>query len=584
MKRQILTALAVLATAGCADESSDPIAAELGRTLVPCALGKGVQLGVGQALTLRGEEASVLCVQAGGEGGEYTLVPFFATSNGFARIKVEAVGGNLQPVTGPPNPSLSPAGAAPRRDHEQHMRLVERMRSDVSPLIRRASSPAARLSQTRASVGHEGPAVNVPVEGSTIPINIPRFYLDPNLFPVCGEGYVTRQARVAAVTQRAILVNDPANPSGGLTDAELRAFGDEFDRQIYPVDVQHFGTPTDLDQNGGRVIIVFTREVNALTPRGSGGYVGGFFFAGDLFPRVATPSLGACPRSNVGEIFYLLAPDPAGTINGNVRSKGLVLQTAAGTIAHEFEHLINASRRIYVNNAETFEESWLDEGLAHSAEELNFYAATGLTPRQNIDITKLNQLSGNTPVVNAFFKYMIDNMGRYMTYLQAPDSNSVIGEDLLETRGGSWAFLRYSADRHGGGDQPFFFKLVNSRISGIANMRQVIGTSPVDWAQDWTLSVYTDDAVPGIEPRFMQPSWNFRSVMPVVTELYGEGRNFPLLVHPLTSGASQGYNIRGGGATYLRFGIGGSSRVGLRLTQGDSVPPASLRFSIVRTR
>jgi hypothetical protein len=579
MKRQILTALAVLATAACADESSDPTSAELGRTLLPCALGRGVQLGVGQALTVRGEEANVLCVEAGGGGGEYTLVPFFATSNGFARIRVEAVGGNLQPVAGPPNPSLSPAGAAPQRDHELHMKLVERMRSDVSPLIRGSSSSAARLSQTRASVAPEV-AADVPVEGSTISINIPRFYLN---LPACGEGYVTRQARVGAVTQRAILVNDPTNPAGGLTDAELRAFGDEFDRQIYPVDVQNFGAPTDLDRNE-RVIIVFTREVNALTPRGSGGYVGGFFFAGDLFPRVGTPSLGACPRSNVGEIFYLLAPDPTGTVNGNPRSKGLVLQTAAGTIAHELEHLINASRRIYVNNAETFEESWLDEGLAHSAEELNFYAASGLTPRQNLDVAKLNNLTGTSQVVNAFYKYALDNLGRYMTYLQAPDSNSVIGEDGLETRGGSWAFLRYSADRLGGGDQPFFFKLVNSRTSGIANMRQVINASPVDWAQDWTLSVYTDDAVPGVDARFLQPSWNFRSVMPAVTQIYDEGNKFPLLVHPLASGGSQGYNIRGGGATYLRFGIGGSSRVGLRLTQDASVPPASLRFSLVRTR
>jgi hypothetical protein len=312
--------------------------------------------------------------------------------------------------------------------------------------------------------------------------------------------------------------------------------------------------------------------------------VGGFFFGGDLFPRVATPSLGACARSNVGEIFYLLAPDPAGTINGNPRSKALVLQTAPGTIAHEFEHLINSSRRIYVNNADNFEESWLDEGLAHSAEELNFYAATGLAPRQNLDLARLNGLQGNSALVNSFYKYMIDNMGRYMTYLQAPDSNSVIGEDLLETRGGSWAFLRYAADRRGEGDQPFFFKLVNSRTTGLANMQQVIQDSPIDWAQDWTLAVYTDDAVPGVETRFTQPSWNFRSIMPVITELYGETRGFPLLVHSLASGNSQGYNIRGGGATYFRFGIGGSSRVALRLTQDGDVPPASLRFSLVRTR
>jgi hypothetical protein len=579
MKRLILTALAALAAAGCADESSDITAAELGRTFLPCALGQGVQLAVGEALTLRGEQASVLCVQAGGEGGDYTLVPFFATSNGLARLRVEAIGGNLDAPTGPPNPSLAPA--EPQRDHQLHINLRERMRGDLSPLIRRGAARASRLPAARASAA--AAAAAVPEVGSIISVNIPRFYLDPERFPVCDAGYVTRQARVAAVTERAILVNDPANPPGGLTDAELRAFGDEFDRQIYPVDVQNFGAPTDLDGNG-RVIIVFTREVNELTPRGNGGYVGGYFFAGDLFPRVATPSLGACARSNQGEIFYLLAPDPTGTINGNRRSRELVLSTGPGTIAHEFEHLINSGRRIYVNDADTFEETWLDEGLAHVAEELNFYAASGLAPRQNLDLARLNGLSGSGRVGDAFYKYALDNLGRYLTYLQAPDSNSVIGEDLLETRGGSWAFLRYAADRHEGDDQPFFFRLVNSRISGIPNMRQVITDSPIDWAQDWTLSVYTDDAVPGVEPRFMQPSWNFRSVMPKVAELYQEGSTFPLLVHSLASGASQSYNIRGGGATYLRFGIGASGRVGLRLTQDESVPPSSLRFSLVRTR
>jgi hypothetical protein len=572
MKRHILTALAVLAAAGCADDPS-PTAPELSAELLPCVFGKGTRLDVGEAITVNGAQAGTLCLQAGGEGADYTLVPFHDEPDGEALLQVEAIGANLRDAVGPPDPNRLPgalAVARPPRDHEMHLRLMERMRSGLTMRPATAASrdvePAA---PTTASV--------VPAVGSFITIRIPQFYL--NVHPCFAAPL--RQVRVSAVTQRAILVNDPTNPAGGLTDAELRAFGDEFDRQIYPVDVQNFGAPTDLDDNGGRVIIVFTREVNALTPPNSGGgYFGGFFAPHDLYPRVLTGRLDGCPRSNVGEIFYLLTPDPNGSVNGNRFPKDLVLRTAGGTIAHEFEHLINSSRRMYVNNAEEFEEVWLDEALAHAAEEINFYAASGLSPRQNLT---LDQITADTRRTNAVNNYLLDNLARYMTYLQAPDSNSVIGPDLLETRGGSWAFLRYAVDRRGTGDQQIFYNLVNNTRIGLDNVSQVIGAPALDWVQDWTLSVYTDDAVP-VEPRFTQPSWNFRSIMPAVAALYGEDEVFPLKVERLGSNTSREYNLRGGGAAYLRFGIAGGARLGLRLTSDGGAPPENLRFSLVRTR
>ena len=571
MKKQLLTALAVLGAAGCSDEQADPTSADLAGGLLPCVFGAAASLEVGETLSLRGNEAGTLCLQAGSGGAEYTLVPFLANTRGDARLDVEAVGANLVDPLGPPNPTLLPGvAAAPRRDHVLHRRLMERSRASVAPLLKPAGG-AMRSIEAEPTI-----AAAVPTVGSNITIRIPQFYRNQD---PCNSG-VIRQARVGAVTERAILVTDVANPTGGLTDAELLAFGREFDQQIYPLDTQYFGTPTDLDANG-RVIIAFTREVNALTPPGSGGgYVGGFFFAGDLFPLQATARQGACPRSNVGEIFYLLAPDPAGAVNGNRRSRELVLQSAAGTIAHELEHLINASRRIFVNDAEEFEDAWLDEALAHSAEEINFYAASGLSPRRNLTLAQISA----PPVANAVDRYMLDNFGRYLTYLEAPDSNSVIGPDLLETRGGSWAFLRYAADRKGTGDQPFFFSLVNSKRTGLENLSQVIGATGLDWVQDWTMAVYTDDAVPGVDARYVQPSWNFRDIMPRVSKLYGGPERFPLQVHVLGSANQEEIRLRGGGAAYLRFGIGPSARVGLRLTSKEQLPPSSLRFTLVRTR
>ena len=55
-------------------------------------------------------------------------------------------------------------------------------------------------------------------------------------------------------------------------------------------------------------------------------------------------------------------------------------------------------------------------------------------------------------------------------------------------------------------------------------------------------------------------------------------------VRVLASEDARDFNLRGGGAAYLRFGIGASARVGLRLTSDDGPPPPELRFSLVRTR
>ena len=68
----------------------------------------------------------------------------------------------------------------------------------------------------------------------------------------------------------------------------------------------------------------------------------------------------------------MLAPDPLAQF-GDQRKKSDVVNNTTGTLAHEYQHLINAGRRLYVNNAEFFETVWLNEGLSHIAEELLYY-------------------------------------------------------------------------------------------------------------------------------------------------------------------------------------------------------------------
>ena len=67
--------------------------------------------------------------------------------------------------------------------------------------------------------------------------------------------------------------------------------------------------------------------MNKLTPRGSNGFIGGFFFERDLFPTTDNTQLGleGCAGSNFGEMFYVLAPDSLAQF-GDQRKKSDVVE------------------------------------------------------------------------------------------------------------------------------------------------------------------------------------------------------------------------------------------------------------------
>jgi hypothetical protein len=140
-----------------------------------------------------------------------------------------------------------------------------------------------------------------------------------------------------------------------------------------------------------------------------------------------------------------MTPDPFGTINGNTRTRGFVDSVVVPVLAHELQHIINFSRRLYVNNSPVFEEHWLDEGLAHMAEELLFYREGEATPGSNYDIGALRT---NNAIKNAYNIDQSGNATRYKNYLQNPSASSPYSPvDTLQTRGAAWTFLRYAADR-----------------------------------------------------------------------------------------------------------------------------------------
>ncbi|HZK78803.1 MAG TPA: Ig-like domain-containing protein, partial [Gemmatimonadaceae bacterium] len=216
---------------------------------------------------------------------------------------------------------------------ESKLRLLERRELSLPSAQAAYRARSAELPHLRASVS----AAVISSVGDKTTFKV----------PASCSNFTTVTAVAQYISKRAIIYTDSAAPPGGFSATDYQDIANEFDNLIYPTDSAYFGTPSDLDDNGKRVIILYTPQVNKLTPAGNaGGFVGGFFFAGDLFPVTAPAGQQTCQQSNYAEIFYVLAPDPNGTINGNVRTTAQVRQGTRGTIAHEFQHMINASERI----------------------------------------------------------------------------------------------------------------------------------------------------------------------------------------------------------------------------------------------
>jgi hypothetical protein len=513
-----------------------------------------------------------ICLGGGTAGAEYALVAFYGNPDS-SQIQNLAVTGHGATAVSTPN--IVPSGGASLLETRPNTaqaafdrQLRETARRELTPLM-----PAARLRRQQGASLAVIPS-NPPI-GTLVNLNA-------NGIQACTQ-IKTRTARVAAVGTTAIVVADTGNPANGFTDAEYAGFATMFDTLINPLDVANFGAPSDIDNNG-KVIIFFTKEVNALTPKNStGGVVGGFFFERDLFPLTDTADLPGCPGSNLAEMFYMLVPDPTG-IFSIVQTKDNVNRITPGTLAHEYQHLINAGRRLYVNNANEFEDTWLNEGLSHIAEELLFYRVSGLAPKANLGIT---QFSGNQPLINQFNQYQIDNTVRYEIFIGKPSATSVYGgNDSLETRGATWNLLRYLSDHRSGTDADTWKQLVNSTTAGQLNLARVFGSDYMTQIGNWAVSVFADDVAGVTDQRFLQPSWNLRSIFPNLSDSQGNKLGkYPLQVLPLSDASPVNTSVFAGGVAYLRFSVPAGGQASVDWTAGGGLPVSPLmKFTVVRSK
>jgi hypothetical protein len=336
---------------------------------------------------------------------------------------------------------------------------------------------------------------------------------------------------------------------------------------LYHAETGIFGAESDVDRNG-RVMILFTPVVNGLTPKlgvsCALGYVTGFYYALDVDPAFA-----ADPRSNQAEVLYVMVADSAGTFSCP-HSREVAERRGLVTVVHELQHMINFYQHVLVRGGER-EDTWLNEGLSHLAEDL-VGSALGAT---------------GDPRAPAFSD---GNLSNAYGFLRRPQETAPVysaGAGQPEQRGATWLLLRWVAERFG---YAAVRRLTETSLVGLDNLAAVAGLSADALLSEWGLANYVADLA-GFEapPALQYGSWPLRAHFAALHAGNPQrfDRVFPLV--PLAVSA-QGFSVVGtvtaGAPAYYRVVQGPSGgSVALRLTQEDgSALPAASRPTVTVLR
>jgi hypothetical protein len=336
---------------------------------------------------------------------------------------------------------------------------------------------------------------------------------------------------------------DDRTPAGNAPDELLETIGLRFDDETYPTDLAAFGEESDVDGNG-RVVILLTPTVNALNTQetvDAGVVVLGFFFGADLFPDTQAPF------SNEAEVFFAIVPDPTMQFSPAEFPLDGIENALNPIFAHEFEHMISANQHFIVRNG-PFEDTWLDEGLAHHAETLNGFP--------------------------------LQNRLRSALYLDEPEIISLVaGDDTLERRGAAWLFVQYLVDRFG---EDILGALVQTRLVGVVNVERATNGSMPFLFHEWTSALFLD----GIsdDPLFFFASLDLRTEFELARQqLEEELGEFLGIVErslgPPASAASLRRGVNGLAAAYFEVGASGP---GARTVVFDSDGPVNLQTAVFR--
>ena len=552
---RVMVPAAVLVS-GCSDSSGpdpDPV--------VSCdaadATAGTVAMAPFQARTFRSSELNE-CAWVTGTGAKYLVVPQFATATGTRSLIRYAIGNGGSLTAAARAMESQPLSPAARLDNV--LRQIERtLAPNAGQAARELRARALALQAVR------GPALQQ--------VGTTRTFRVLSAIPANSQQqltFATVTATLRFAGQNILIYVDQQAPSGanGLSDSVITKLGTWFDRDLYTIGVNTFGSESDIDAND-RVIVLMTPVVNGLTPRTDCDVViSGFFFGLDLEDL---------PNSNRGEVFYSLVPDPQGQFSCP-RSVAIVEGSTPPTFIHEFQHMISYNQHTIVRPGGLDEDTWLTEGLSHIAEEVAARFYDNKYP--NLPPGRLFSDTANIFINN-------DLANGYQFLESTPTTSLTLFESTgtLEERGAAWLFLRWLADQK---DSTIFGRLVQTNLTGIANIENVAAESFPVLFGDWAIALWTD-SIPG-HPRTSVPARNrykSRNLRQIYARLNAIApqvfpRVYPLVLRPLGVGASLESSMYPGTMEYFETtSPAADPAIGFRFSRTDGqVFAASLRAQL----
>ena len=517
-----------------------------------------------QALTVTSAQLAD-CLTLDGDGTSYLVVAEYASEGPATLVDWRlGAGGPTAGIVATRAP-LRPSGDNPQR---RHFEALLRNRERVNAMMARTAAPAEGRAGPHFQVAPAPPALgSMRTFHAAAAVDLSSFTDIATRLMYAGDHLLVYVDTVGAGL---------SGNGTGFSDAQYRTLGTLFDHDLYPIAAGAFGSESDLDGNG-RVIAVFTPAVNRLitsTTCSQNGFVTGFFNSNDLLVQDA--------GSNKGELFFSYIPDSLGTFSCPHTATD-VLRILPGTFIHELQHMISFNQHVLARAGDV-EDSWLNEGLSHIAEELasEYYEAKFPPPSGRTSTLQLFPDSAGPFMAPQLFNAYV-----WMTNTRVHSVTSYIAEGSLEDRGATWLFLRWLAAQKGEG---VFGRLVQTSRTGIANVEDKAGEPFSALFGDFSLALYTD-SIPGlpraaVPPRYQFGSRDLRVLMAREAVISGFTDEFPLPLFPLRFGGFLQSQMEPGTMTHTVVQPqAGSGPLVLRFTHQDLTafaPALGAQVSIFR--
>jgi hypothetical protein len=400
----------------------------------------------------------------------------------------------------------------------------------------------------------------------------------------CDSPFVQVTATAQHVGAKVVIfVDNAASATQRYSATDLKNVGRLFDNFLYPIDTTNFGHESDIDGNGV-VYVLLSPQINKLSGNcnSTNSVILGYFFSVDLEPGQT--------GSNNAEIFYSIVPDPVSPIC--TLSRSFALDNLPPTFIHEFQHMISYGQHALTLNGDA-EDTWLNEGLSHYAEELG----GRLIPDDQ------NPTLGRSP--NTLTQFAFANYDNAYKYLSNPETTALIesaqSSGTLTERGANWLMVRWLTEQFGTSTEDpsqfivkgtdFTLKLEATTRVGADNVAQQSGQSFSDLDTYWNLANYLDH-LPGFtpaDPRLGYLGLNLRSKFAQLNQQDPDtySRPYPLAPDSTTTGTYQragtlkqgsGHHVRikqAPGAAAVQFRLAGTNGAAI---SSDLVP----RIGLVR--